>query len=475
MVFNSVAFLGFFPAFLAAYLVTRGNARLLVCLGASYIFYAFWDPRFTGLLFMSTTVDFWLGRALGRERPPATRRALLIASLLVNLGTLAAFKYFDFFADTFGLAYAALGGGRSDHALRVILPIGISFYTFHSLAYTIDVYRRDISPEPSFLRYATFVAFFPHLVAGPILRAKAFLPQLRTDHAITRARFDIGVALVVWGYFKKLVVADNLAAIVDPRFASPEAHGALSLALGAIGFAFQIYADFSGYSDIAIGLAYLLGFDFPRNFARPYFATSFSEFWRRWHISLSTWLRDYLYIPLGGNRDGVVRTCRNILITMILGGLWHGGSWTFVLWGALHGGFLVIERLLGSTRTIPEYWRRIPSFVRYPLASGVVFTLTVATFVLFRSPSVEHAVTYWSRIVTAEGWAFAAVDQKFLVIKSALAVAVLVLGDAIAEVVNVEPLMLRYRPVYILPIAVGAWSIALFGAFEGAQFLYFQF
>ncbi|MGE0323043.1 MAG: MBOAT family protein [Polyangiaceae bacterium] len=336
MLFNSLAFLAFFAAFLLPFFFTRGKARLVVCLVASYVFYGWWDWRFTGLLAFSTIVDFQVGKYLHATTDQAKRRRWLLVSLVVNLGLLGVFKYLNFFIDSAVEVSTALGLHASKKHLSLILPVGISFYTFQTLSYTLDIYRKQLEPEPSFVRFAAYVAFFPQLVAGPIVRAAEFLPQLRKDPRFDANRFESGMSLIAWGFVKKVVVADSLASVVDHRFRVPEAHDALSLGLGVFCYAFQIYADFSGYSDIAIGTARLLGYDFPENFRRPYFSTSFREFWRRWHITLSTWLRDYLYIPLGGNRTPGYRTYRNLMLTMLLGGLWHGANWTFVVWGGLH-------------------------------------------------------------------------------------------------------------------------------------------
>lgn len=318
------------------------NAFLLA---ASYVFYAAWDYRFLSLLVFSTLVDFAVGLALARRTEPQVRRRWLLVSLVSNLGLLGVFKYFDFFAHSFAALLGSLGFEAEPYLLELVLPVGISFYTFQTLSYTIDVYRGRIGAERSLLNFAAFVAFFPQLVAGPIERAADLLPQFRRTRLVTAHRFESGAFLIGTGLFKKVVIADNVSSVADASFAL-EQPDALQVVVGVYAFAVQIYCDFSGYTDIARGSARWLGFELSRNFNLPYFATSPSDFWRRWHISLSSWLRDYLYIPLGGNRRGPRRTSLNLMATMLLGGLWHGAAWTFVLWGALHGLLLGVYRWL---------------------------------------------------------------------------------------------------------------------------------
>ena len=492
MLFNSLAFLLFFPAFLLAYVPTRGRARLWVCVVASYVFYGWWDWRFVPLLFLSTSVDFFIARWMAAQQDPSRRRQLLVLSLVVNLGVLGFFKYTGFFVDTVAASFLALGLHVSHPALAVALPIGISFYTFHSLSYTIDVYRREMEPEPSLLRYSAFVALFPHLVAGPIVRAHAILPQLRQDRAMTRERWSSGACLVAWGFFKKIVVADNLAQLVDPCFADPRSFGGLNLATAVLAYAFQIYADFSGYSDIAIGIARMIGFDFPLNFARPYFAAGFADFWRRWHVSLSTWLRDYLYIPLGGSRGSGPALYRNLMITMVLGGLWHGASWTFVAWGLLHGLYLVAGRLLAAPWSFLVRAARVPGWAQRAVLVPVTFALTCFAWIFFRARSFGLAAGVLRGLASPQGWDFASLGQKFAVGRGLLVVLVLLAVDLVAErgefvagranVAGVSPVragagsILGRRPVLRLALmAATLWCLALLGAFGGARFIYFQF
>ncbi len=346
MLFNSIDFLVFLAVIAVIYpwMVGRVRLRNASLLAASYVFYGWWDARFLSLLVLSTIVDYSLARLLQRTENVPTRRLLLAASILINLGILAYFKYASFFVDSFAEVLRAVGM-RADYAtLSIILPLGISFYTFQTLSYTVDVYRRQLHATSSLVDFALYVSFFPQLVAGPIERAGELLPQLSSPTTLTRANFSIGVWLILFGYFKKVYVADNLGASIDPIFDDHRAFTLADVCLGVLGFSMQIYGDFSGYSDIARGVARLLGFHLMVNFRLPYFATSPSDFWQRWHISLSTWLRDYLYIPLGGNRGGKAATMRNLMLTMLLGGLWHGASMKFVAWGGFHGLLLVLQR-----------------------------------------------------------------------------------------------------------------------------------
>ncbi len=367
MLFNSGVFLQFFAAFLLLYWLVRQSlpARNILIVVASYLFYGWWAPsgskapvasdapafwlealwhgRFLALLIMTSLVDYTVGLGLERLQAPRQRQAVLAASIVVNLGILGFFKYCNFFVESVRVLLTQFGLPAHPRTLDLVLPVGISFYTFQSMSYAIDVYRRAIPATHNFVNFLAFVSFFPQLVAGPIERAAHLLPQFERTVVITRAMLEEGVWLILWGLFKKVVVADNLAPLTDLVYAS--AHfSAPTVVLGTIAFAGQIYCDFSGYSDIARGTARVLGFDIMWNFDLPYAATNLREFWRRWHISLSSWLRDYLYFSLGGNRRGAGRTYFNLLLTMLLGGLWHGAAWNFVLWGLWHGGGLALHR-----------------------------------------------------------------------------------------------------------------------------------
>lgn len=342
MVFNSLIFLVFFLVVYGLYRVMPHRGQNLLLLVSSYFFYGWWDWRFLSLIFISTVVDYWAGLAIEHADENARRRKIALwISLVSNLGILGFFKYFNFFADNLVVLLQGVGISSPVRHLNIILPVGISFYTFQTMSYTLDIYSRQMRPTRNFLDFAAFVSFFPQLVAGPIERASKLLPQIQTPRTITRGDMESGAWLVFWGLFKKCVVADNLAMLIDTGFGGGSATGAQSL-LGLYAFAFQIFCDFSGYSDIARGLARWMGIELMLNFNNPYFALNPREFWARWHISLSTWLRDYLYIPLGGNLKGRRRTYVNLVLTMLLGGLWHGAAWTFVAWGAFHGALLAI-------------------------------------------------------------------------------------------------------------------------------------
>jgi len=474
MLFNSLPFLVFFPAFLLVYSLTRDRVRLWVCLLGSYYFYASWDWRFLALIWVSTGIDYAVGRALGTCSAPRRRRGLLITSLVVNLGLLGIFKYYDFFAVSAAALLRRIGFEVDPFLLGVALPVGISFYTFQTLSYTIDVYRERIPAERSLLRFATFVALFPQLVAGPIVRAGWLLPQLRADRQVGRRNLLIGIQCIVWGYFLKTVVADNLAPVVDERFAYPELHGGLSLALGVLAFGFQIYGDFAGYSSIAIGLGRILGFDFGINFDRPYLSASFSEFWRRWHISLSTWLRDYLYIPLGGNRRGSARTLGNLMLTMLLGGLWHGANWTFLVWGALHGSYLVLERVLSPVLGAWVRVVRLPSWAVRTISLLVVFVLTQLSWIFFRASTLTEAVQILRSVVTLAPSPSPMRDYGEVVGAMTL-IGVLLMIELVGLRVDYRRKALEHPVVFLVVVGLGIATILLFGQFSGKAFIYFQF
>jgi alginate O-acetyltransferase complex protein AlgI len=348
MVFNSYSFALFFVLLLVLHnLPLPWKAKKINLLLASYLFYALWNPPFILLLWLSTVVDFYMARLIAREQRSAPRKLLLTVSLLLNLGMLSYFKYGGFLLENFTALLSAMGIAFQAAQPDIILPVGISFYTFVTLSYTLDVYRRKAEPEPSFLNFALFVTFFPHLVAGPIVRPEDLIPQFKEPHRATTQQMTWGLFLLSLGLFMKVVVADTLLAdSADTVFGVPFPVQPLDAWVGVMAFSGQIFCDFAGYSTCAIGISLCLGFVLPDNFRYPYASIGFSDFWRRWHITLSTWLRDYLYIPLGGNRKGAARTYINLMITMLLGGLWHGASWNFVIWGGLHGIFLCAERLI---------------------------------------------------------------------------------------------------------------------------------
>jgi alginate O-acetyltransferase complex protein AlgI len=385
MLFNSLSFLVFFVVVYALFwALPTWHKKKWLLLVASYVFYSAWNPPYVAILLLSTSTDWWLARLIGRSKNSIRRRTLLIASLACNLGLLGYFKYGYFLLENFIVWCTALGVTYRPPELGIILPIGISFYTFASLSYTIDVYRGEIRSNWRLVDYALFVSFFPHLVAGPIVRASYLLPQIENPRLPKTNLIGWGFTLICFGLFAKVVMADSVfAPLVDAVYAHPEHFSLIDTWMAVLSFSGQIYYDFSGYSLCAIGLAMCFGFWFPDNFRYPYAAQSFSEFWHRWHISLSSWLRDYLYIPLGGNRHGELRTYLALFMTMLLGGLWHGASWMFVLWGGLHGCYLAIERKFIGTR----FFDRIYSQQK----AALVFLLVTLTWIPFRAATTDQA------------------------------------------------------------------------------------
>lgn len=388
MLFNSLTFLTFFAIVFTLHRLMPGwSAKKLLLLVASYIFYAAWNPPYVVILLFSTTLDWWLARMIWKSGKPAERRILLVTSLVANLSLLGFFKYGNFLLDNTQHLLASLGIAYVPPALDIVLPIGISFYTFASLSYTVDVYRREIEGDASYLDYALFVSFFPHLVAGPIVRARQLLPQIRTPRSASRDQLGWGFTLTIFGLFMKSVLGDSVfAPVVDEVYANPAGFDGLYGWAAVFGFSGQIYFDFAGYSLCAIGLALCFGFEFPDNFRYPYAARGFTDFWRRWHITLSSWLRDYLYIPLGGSRHGEARTYLNLMLTMLIGGLWHGASWMFVLWGGLHGAYLATERALRGSA-----WSRLLGMAPQVLIAAAVFLVVSLTWIPFRASRVEDA------------------------------------------------------------------------------------
>lgn len=388
MIFSSFQFLLFFLIVIGLLVVLPQRWRKLLLLFASYFFYAYWDYRFTALIFTSTIVDFFIGQAMAGTQVQVRRRFLLLCSIIMNLGFLGFFKYYNFFVDSASIILSSWGLGVSN--LDIILPVGISFYTFQTMSYTIDVYRGKLKPVSSFVNFALFVSFFPQLVAGPIVRATDFLPQLKRPIQIQATNIWAGSQIFIVGLFKKLMIADAVAPFVDQVYAHPAYFSSWTVWLVIIAYGLQIYCDFSGYSDMAIGCARILGFYIPRNFYMPYLSQNLTEFWRRWHISLSSWLRDYLYISLGGNRKGNFRTYINLMLTMILGGLWHGASWNFVIWGIMHGVGLAFHRMWQGT------FNRKTS-VTQAISWAVTFLFVMLIWVLFRAQDTQTMLTIYSK------------------------------------------------------------------------------
>jgi alginate O-acetyltransferase complex protein AlgI len=471
--FNSYPFALFFAALLPTYWLLRKwrGAQNLLLLGAGYYFYACWNPRFLALLVLSTVVDYACGLWIDRFESRRERRWILAISIALNLGVLGYFKYSNFFADSLQSLFLRAGVSVPLWHLKVVLPIGISFYTFQSMSYVIDVYRREIKPTGNLIQFATFVSFFPHLVAGPIMRATSLLPQVSARRRFDLHQFYEGSYLIFWGLVKKVVVADNLAMLVNDLFGRWQSLDGGSCLLAVYAFAFQIYGDFSGYTDIARGVAKCLGFEIPLNFNLPYFATSPKEFWNRWHISLSRWLRDYLYIPLGGSHSGTLLTYRNLMLTMVLGGLWHGAAWTFVVWGVYHGVLLVVHRLASPWLAAIQPRDPIDRACWAGLRMFVTFHLVCAGWLIFRATTLEQAIGMLTSIAFRPAIPAAAYLAP---------VAFLIIPLWIVQFVQFSARDLNViarTPWYVRSVFYTAcfYAIVLAGQFGGQQFIYFQF
>ena len=465
MLFNSVEFLIFFAVVYGLYLVLPRRGQNLLILLASYLFYGWWDWKFLGLIWLSTTVDYFVAQGMDDAQTPQKKQRILYISLAFNLGLLATFKYAGFFARSFMDAFAALGYSVDLRFAELVLPVGISFYTFQSLSYTVDVYRGKLKAARDPLDFAMFVAFFPQLVAGPIERGAHFMPQVQAPRTVTFDHWREGAWLILFGYFKKVVLADNMTPFTTRLFDNPaQVHG-LEVLIGIYAFAFQIYGDFSGYSDIARGTAKLMGFDLLYNFKMPYFAINPSDFWRRWHISLSSWLRDYLYITLGGNRRGGWFTYRNLMITMVLGGLWHGASYNFVAWGIFHGAILCIHRWLTHGREASEGSRW------WALKVVAFFQVTCVGWLLFGVKHLGDAWVLLHNIVSP----FEVNGLVSLISLVTFATPVMLLDWL--QLRNEDMLVMRR---YAAPVRFGVYvatfaAVLLAGSTGAKQFIYFQF
>jgi D-alanyl-lipoteichoic acid acyltransferase DltB (MBOAT superfamily) len=481
MLFNSVHFLLFFPVVAGCYFLLPARLRLPWLLAASYYFYMAWRPAYVLVIWAITGIDYAAGLLIARAPAGAWKRAALLLSICSNLTLLFFFKYFEFFAVTVQTLLGFLDVAWQPPLLDVVLPLGVSFHTFQALSYTIDVYRGRKDAERNFRRFALFIAFFPQLVAGPIERATHLLPQLRYTHDFDRDRVVQGLQQMLWGFFKKLVVADRLADYVQPVYERPDTHNPSQLLLATYFFAYQIYCDFSGYSDIAIGAARVLGYELTINFERPYAAASVREFWHRWHISLSTWFRDYLYIPLGGNRVPTLRHVVNLSMVFLLSGLWHGANWTFVVWGGLHGCYVVASILTSSLR---ERVATIVGLGRHPrarrvLGTLVTFHLVLFAWVFFRAETLATASRVITRVATElrvgqplllDGFGTVAMLLALTAVVSLEVVERVQLANAIGPRLAKRPAWLRWACYY------GAVLVILwFGRFEEREFIYFQF
>jgi len=479
MLFNSIDFAIFLPIVFILYWFVFKDLRKqnILIVVASYTFYGWWDYRFLGLIFISTFVDFFVGKKLGEESQN-NRKLLLWISLLTNLGMLGFFKYFNFFAENFSAAFTLFGAELKVSSLEIILPVGISFYTFQTLSYTIDIYRRKLKPTSNFINFAAFVSFFPQLVAGPIERASNLLPQFHRIRIFDYAKASDGMRQILWGLFKKLVIADNCAMFANTIFNNTQYFTGSGLVFAAIFFTFQIYCDFSGYSDIAIGTARLFGFDLKKNFAFPYFSRDIAEFWRRWHISLSTWFRDYLYIPLGGSRGTKAQTLRNIFIIFIVSGFWHGANWTFIIWGALNALYMVPLLVMKTHRSNLEVVAKGKLFptIRELLAMVFTFSLTVFAWIFFRAKDIDHAFYFISRIFTDRLFTMQHFETRGYVTMGLVAVFVMIEWIGREDEYAIEKIGLTWsRPLRWMFYTLILLIMGLFVRTIETPFIYFQF
>ncbi len=482
MLFNSIDFALFLPVvFVLYWFVFKNSLRYqnLLIVAASYVFYGWWDWRFLGLIVFSTVLDFFIGKSLEEAKLELNRKLLLYTSFTVNLGFLGVFKYFDFFVSNFIDAFSLFGVEISAGSLNIILPVGISFYTFQTLSYSIDVYRRKLKHTDDFIAFSAFVCFFPQLVAGPIERATNLLPQFLKARKFNYDQAADGMRQILWGLFKKVVIADNCAVFVNAIFDNPDPLSGSTLFMGAVFFAFQIYCDFSGYSDIAIGTSRLFNINLKQNFATPYFSRNIGEFWRRWHISLSTWFRDYLYIPLGGSKGGAWNKIRNVFVIFIVSGLWHGASWNFIVWGGLNALYFLPLMLTKKNRnhlnTVAE-GSLFPTYKEF-LSIGFTFFLTVIAWVFFRADTLTEAVHYLNLMFSSSFFSMPSfITPKAFMLYTTILICLFIAVEWVQRDkkfgLSIENLSRPSRWV-IYTIVVGV--IITFGQFGGSEFIYFQF
>lgn len=481
MLFNSIHFLIFFPIVVVLYFSIPHRFRWILLLISSYYFYMSWKAEYILLIMFSTLVDYYLGLRIHYSETQRTKKLFLILSIILNIGLLFAFKYFNFFSDSIREILQIFSIQLNPITLKVLLPIGISFYTFQSLSYTIDIYREKIKPTRHLGIFALYISFFPQLVAGPIERAGNLLPQFFKKYNFNYKRVTDGLKLMLWGFFKKVVIADRLAIIVNTIYASPTEYTGLPLIISTIFFAFQIYCDFSGYSDIAIGSSQIMGISLMDNFKRPYFSSSVSEFWKRWHISLSSWFKDYLYIPLGGNRVSISRHYLNIFVVFLISGLWHGANWTFAVWGALHGLYILFEKI---TRTLKDklliLTRLIlfPWFVRF-LEIVSTFTLVTIGWIFFRANNLQDAFYILTHLFKGISFSSKGIIKGVDWLDLSIALGVILFMEfihliqehrSIRQFLDSKPLVIRWS-IYLVIMLL----ILLFGVFNGTKFIYFQF
>lgn len=482
MFFNSIDFAIFLPiVFILYWFVINKNLKLqnLLIVVASYVFYGWWDWKFLALILFSTLVDYFVGVGLLKQKNHLKRKVLLWTSILVNLGFLGFFKYYNFFLDNFITAFTFFGSDIKANSLNIILPVGISFYTFQTLSYSIDVYKRKLEPTQDFVAFAAFVTFFPQLVAGPIERASHLLPQFYNKRKFEYNKAVDGMRQILWGLFKKIVIADNCAEFANQIFNNSADMNGSALLLGAVFFTFQIYGDFSGYSDIAIGTSRLFGFDLMRNFNYPYFSRDIAEFWRRWHISLSTWFRDYLYIPLGGSKGGTWMKIRNTFIIFIVSGFWHGANWTFIVWGLLNALYIMPSIIFNTNRNNLDtvaHGKNLPS-IRELAMMLLTFTLTVLAWIFFRADNIGHAYSYISGIFSTSLFTVPYYNGIGLAVPTIILTIIFIIIEWIGreEQFAIANLGLKWkRPIRFAMYYIIIIAIFWFGGKE-QQFIYFQF
>lgn len=478
MLFNSIEFLIFLPTTFILYWLLQDKIRWqnLFILAVSYVFYGWWDIRFLSLIVLSSAVDYTIGWRLHQSENKSKRKLLLAVSFAVNLGLLGFFKYYNFFVDSFVDAFSVLGITLNTRTLNIILPVGISFYTFQTLSYTIDIYRKKMQPTKDLIAFFAYVSFFPQLVAGPIERASNLLPQFFEKRRISPALISDGLRQILWGMFKKIVIADNCAVIVDAVFSDYGSYNSTMLVVAAVLFAFQIYGDFSGYSDIAIGTAKLFGFRLMTNFAVPYFSRDIAEFWRRWHISLSSWFRDYLYIPLGGSRGGFFMKLRNVFAIFVVSGFWHGANWTFIAWGGLNAILFLPLLIRGTnrkhTKVVAEH-RRLPN-IREVVQMLTTFALSVIVWVFFRSDSVRDSVFFLKKIISGNFSQITDYQKDILILMPLIGVMLMIEWtnrdkSHQLDVQRFSPMVRHLIYVFLLSL------IFFFGKYSSTTFIYFQF
>lgn len=478
MLFNSLHFVLYFPIVVAAYFLLPFRYRWAFLLGASYYFYMCWKPEYVLLLLFSTFIDYYAALQIGKSENPRTRKLFLTLSMSTNLGTLFLFKYFNFLNASTRALFEHFNIFYNVPMFELLLPVGISFYTFQTMSYVIDVYRGEQPAEKHLGMFALYVTFFPQLVAGPIERSTTLMPQFYERHSFEWPRVIDGLKIMLWGFFKKIVIADRLALYVNQVYNDPSGADGINLLLATYFFAFQIYCDFSGYSDIAIGAAKVLGYRLMSNFERPYLSQSIAEFWKRWHISLSTWFKDYLYIPLGGNRVAKWRWCFNLFFVFLVSGLWHGANWTFVVWGALHGCYLVFSIFTSSAR---EQLMQALALDRFPRVLRVTrtlltFHLVLFAWIFFRANHLSDALLIIEKIIHAFNGAVLPALAKLIAMHDLLFVLALIAFMNFYERLqkNLQA-MVRNRYAAVAVASMLFWAIVVWGSFNNQQFIYFQF